>query len=71
MSDATIIKLFVSPININFFNRIMEGYSHLGTLTTVDNKSGTVFIRCTADTIAEVQLIVDNLPFVVKRIGES
>ncbi|MFA6075233.1 MAG: DUF4911 domain-containing protein [Negativicutes bacterium] len=70
MSVECIIKLFVSPENINFFNRIIEGYSHLGTLTTVDSKSGMVFIRCTPDTIAEVELIVDNLPFVVKRIGE-
>ena len=71
MIDSNIIKLFVSPANINFFNRIMEGYSHLGTLTTIDNKCGTVYLRCTADTIAEVQLIVDNLPFVVQRIGEN
>ncbi|MEI6286280.1 MAG: DUF4911 domain-containing protein [Bacillota bacterium] len=71
MNDDCLIKLFVSPENINFFNRIIEGYSHLGTLTTVDSKSGKVFVRCTADTITEMQLIVDNLPFVVKRIGES
>ena len=71
MSDSASIKLFVSPENINFFNRIIEGHSHLGTLTTVDSKSGKVFVRCTTDTITDMQLIVDNLPFLVKRIGES
>lgn len=68
-SAESIIKLFVEPANINLLNRIMEGYSHLGALTTTDSKSGKVYIRCTPDTLPEVELIVANLPFLVHKAG--
>ncbi len=60
MHDAIFIK--VEPSDINYINRIMEGYEYLGVVTTVNRKDGVLRIRVTPDTLAEVQLVLEKLP---------
>ena len=39
-----------SPSDVNYINRIIEGYEYLGILTTLDPKRATCRINSTADT---------------------
>lgn len=55
------IKIQIEPKDINFFNRIMEGYEYLGTVSTLDKKSGIVVVRTTPDLYQEVLAIIDHL----------
>jgi hypothetical protein len=66
MSDAFYIK--VDRHDINFINRIMEGYEYLGVVTTVKREEGILMIRVTSDTYAEVKNILQNLPVQVAFI---
>lgn len=48
--------------DVNYINRIMEGYEYLGVVTTVKDKQGVLRIRVTPDTYPEVLEILENLP---------
>lgn len=66
MSDAIYIK--VDHRDINFVNRIMEGYEYLGVVTTVNRTEGILMIRVTPDTCEEVKDILQKLPVQVAYI---
>ena len=51
--------------------KIMEGFEHLGIVSTVDNKKGIVLIRGTEDTCAEIMQIISFLPFEIEVIENS
>ena len=62
------IYLQIAPGEINFINRIMEGYEYLGVVTTLDKNRGILVIRATADTRAEVEHVLAHLPISVQYI---
>ena len=66
-----IIKLKISPKDINFFNRIMEGYEYLGVVTTLDKNEGILIISTTKDFYEDVLGIVENMPMPVLRVKAS
>ena len=66
-----IIKLKISPKDINFFNRIMEGYEYLGVVTTLDKNVGILIISTTKDFYEDVLGIVENMPMPVIRLKVS
>ncbi|WP_177505896.1 DUF4911 domain-containing protein [Anaerosinus sp.] len=65
-----LVKIKIDPKYINFFNRIMEGYEYLGTVSTINNKEGIVIVRATPDTFKEVEEVIANLPFHYSLIEE-
>ena len=64
----TAIYIQLEPKNVNYINRIMEGYEYLGVVSTLNRKEGIVVIRVTPDTLAEVHTILANLPIAVKYV---
>lgn len=62
MFDAATVFVRVAPRDVNYVNRIMEGYEYLGVVTTVDKARGVLAVRATADTAAEVRAILARLP---------
>lgn len=56
------IRILTEPCNVNYVNRIMEGYEYLGVVTTVDRSAGLLMIRATPDTADEVRRILADLP---------
>lgn len=56
------IYLRLAPRDIDFLNRIMEGYDGLGIVSTLDRRAGLVVIRVTPDTRADVLAIISSLP---------
>ncbi|VBB06017.1 Hypothetical protein LUCI_1228 [Lucifera butyrica] len=56
------IRIRVNSQDINYINRIMEGYEHLGVVTTVNKEEGVLAIRVTPDTRREVETILNHLP---------
>jgi hypothetical protein len=62
MFDASTIFIRVDPRDVNFVNRIMEGYEYLGVVTTVDKARGILAVRATDDTAADARDILSRLP---------
>lgn len=46
---------------INYVVRILEGYEHLGVVTTEDSTVGIARVRATADTAATVRVVLQSL----------
>lgn len=65
------IKIKIEPKNINFFNRIMEGYEYLGVVTTLDKAAGIVMVRTTPDLYDEVIGIIRHLDFEFAFVTEN
>lgn len=61
----------LDPRDINYLNRIMEGYEYLGMVTTLDRQAGILRIRCTADTRAEAQQVLENLKISLRFLTDS
>ena len=57
----TEIFLKVNKEDINYINRIMEGYEYLGVVSTIDKKKGIIVIRTTTDMYDEAKVILENL----------
>ena len=57
----TEIFLKVNKEDINYINRIMEGYEYLGVVSTIDKKEGLIVIRTTTDMYDEAKVILENL----------
>ena len=57
-------KIFVriEPKFIHYIGSIMEGYEHLGVVSTVRGEKDMVIIRVTPDTYEDVLSIIENLP---------
>jgi len=62
------ILIEIDMKNINYINRIMEGYEYLGVVTTVKDMKNILRIRVTPDTYSEVQEILANLPLEFKYV---
>lgn len=62
------IMVQVEPKDVNYVNRIMEGYEYLGVVSTLDRTAGILVIRATADTAAEVHDILAHLPVAVRYV---
>ena len=57
----TEIFLKVNKEDINYINRIMDGYEYLGVVSTIDKKEGIIVIRTTTDMYDEAKVILENL----------
>jgi hypothetical protein len=53
----------VAPERIDMLTKLVEAYDNLGIVSTLDQAAGTVIIRVTPDTWAEMIEILNNLPF--------
>lgn len=62
-NDSGNIWLTVDPAHIDLLNKLIEGYEHLGVLSTVDRHSGLVVVRGTADTRQDLLHILTSMPF--------
>ena len=58
--DDTRVYIEIPPEEVNYINRIIEGYEYLGILTTLDPKRATCQINSTADTR---NLVIDVLTY--------
>ena len=52
----------VSPSRITYVARVLEGYEHLGVVTTIDPQIGIARVRATEDTAGLVKKILKSLP---------
>ncbi len=58
----------VAVKDIDLLTKIIEAYDHLGIVSTLSQREGTVIIRGTADTRPELIQILATLPFPVEII---
>lgn len=49
VGEDAYLHFYIDPKDVNFINRISEGYEYVGVMTSVDNR-GHQMIRCTPDT---------------------
>ena len=60
------LLLQVAPNDIDFFNKLVEGYDNLSIITTIDAKLGKMALWVTEHTKKEVLAILKCLPIPVK-----
>lgn len=58
------IYLKIPRKEITYLNKILEGYDHLGVVSTIDPREGLVMVHHTPDTREEVRRILQNMPFI-------
>lgn len=69
MAEAkTYVKVRVSPANIAFLVQVMEGYGHIGVVTTTDPKTGDVALQVTPDTYEAALTILKHMPIEVQLL---
>lgn len=67
-NEDTRVYIEIPPSEVNYVNRIIEGYEYLGVLTTLDAKRATCQINSTADTRDIVIDVLTHLPDVKVKI---
>lgn len=67
--DPCRIPILIDPKLIVFLDEIMEGYSHLGFVTTIDGKKGLTMLQVTDGTKPEVMQILKNFPHDLKILS--
>ncbi|MGI5892336.1 MAG: DUF4911 domain-containing protein [Bacillota bacterium] len=66
------ILVQVEPNDIDFFNKLIEGYDNLAMVTTLDAKIGKVVLWVTEHTKKDILAILKCLPIPVKFLaGEN
>lgn len=61
----------VNPADIDMLTRLIEGFDHIGIVSTLDRQQGLVLIRGTSDTLPDLLEILDNLPFPLTIIAQE
>lgn len=56
----------VAPENIDFLNKIMEAWGHVGIVSTLDAHQGLIIVRVTPDTQALAEQILLHMPFALQ-----
>lgn len=68
-NDAVYIE--INPHEVNYVNRILEGYEYLGILTTIDSRRAVCCIHSTADTRQDVMDVLTHLDIPVKILSRE
>lgn len=68
-NDAVYIE--INPHEVNYVNRILEGYEYLGILTTIDPRRAVCCIHSTADTRQDVIDVLIHLDIPVKILSRE
>jgi hypothetical protein len=68
MTEDTRVYIEIPPEEVNYINRIIEGYEYLGVLTTLNPKRATCQINSTKDTRDIVIDVLTHLPDVKVKI---
>lgn len=68
MTEDTRVYIEIPPEEVNYINRIIEGYEYLGVLTTLNTKRATCQINSTKDTRDTVIDVLTHLPDVKVKI---
>lgn len=71
MTEDTRVYIEIPPEEVNYINRIIEGYEYLGVLTTLKAKRATCQINSTKDTRDTVIDVLTHLPDVKVKILSS
>ena len=61
MTEDTRVYIEIPPEEVNYINRIIEGYEYLGVLTTLNAKRATCQINSTKDTRDTVIEVNDRI----------
>jgi len=67
MKSLVVFSGFLEPRRIAFVKFIIEAYDGLAILSTVDNTSGQISLRCDESGIKELSLLLDALGVKVSK----
>ncbi len=68
MTEDTRVYIEIPPEEVNYINRIIEGYEYLGVLTALNPQRATCQINSTKDTRDIVIDVLTHLPDVKVKI---
>ena len=67
-NEDTRVYIEIPPSEVNYVNRIIEGYEYLGVLTSLDAMQATCHVNSPADTRNIVIDVLTHLPDVKVKI---
>ena len=70
-NDGEQILVQISPSDIDFFNKLVEGYDNLAIVTTLDSKIGKIALWVTKHTKKDVLGILKCMPFPVNFLTQE
>lgn len=62
MLEQNHLYLYLHSKDIDFLNKILEGFDNLASVTTINNQAGLVRINLTPGTRLDVLQILQNFP---------
>jgi len=71
LTDGEQILVQIAPSDIDFFNKLVEGYDNLAIVTTLDAAIGKIALWVTEHTKKEMMGILKCLPIPVKFITQE
>jgi hypothetical protein len=71
MNDNGAVYFRVNTRDVNYVNRIFEGYEYVGAVSTVDKGRGILVVRATPDTAHAAREILASLPIFLEFIDRS
>ena len=69
--DGEQILVQIAPSDIDFFNKLLEGYDNMAIVTTIDAKLGKLALWVTQHTKKDTLGILKCLPIPVKFITQE
>lgn len=70
MGESAAIYFKIHPSDVNFVNRIIEGYEYFGVMSTMDKTQGIMMLRSTKGMRQEAILLLESLPEVIEIIDK-
>ena len=67
MLDNGAVYFRVGISDVNYVNRIFEGFEYLGVVSTVDKGRGILVVRATPDTSALARAVLASLPMALAK----
>ena len=64
-NDGEVIYVQIEPADIDFFNKLIEGYDNMAMVTTVDAKLGQMVLRVANNAKKDIMAILKCLPIPV------
>ena len=63
--DGEIIRVSVEPADIDFFNKLLEGYDNMAMVTTVDASLGQLALRVAKSAKKDIMAVLRCMPIPV------
>lgn len=67
--DGLIVKARLARVEMQMLDKLVEGFGHLGIVTTTNKEIGEVMIQTTRHCWPELKYAIEKMPFAIELLG--